>query len=460
MSADPNQSVSPLWAKPGAVVEQDAMAFMSRDDVLMDRELFLYDIRATRAHVNGLQIIGLLSAPDRLAIDASLVQLASLFRSGEFVLDERFEDGHTAIESFLTEQLGVVGKRVHLGRSRNDQVAVALRLYMVDVLEQARAYCVSSGQAALAVARAHLMTPMPGYTHLQRAVPSTVGLWMGSFAEGFADCADLCAITRSWINTSPLGSAAGYGVNLELPRAQVAEELGFDRVQINPMAVQSSRGRIEHQTVATLWQAMQEVRRLAWDYSLFSTAEFGFVTLGEGFVTGSSIMPNKRNPDMAELLRASTSILGGAMSEIQQVMSLPSGYQRDLQITKPALIRAARVSLDALKLIPRLIETATLHTNRMLEAIEPSMLATDIAVRLTSDGIPFRDAYAQAAASIDGLTLTPADIEASIRERVSPGACNDLMLDVIAARLVKLDGSKLHAGAGNIIDKDGPVRPE
>lgn len=435
MSADGQGAASPLWAKAGASVEADAMAFMSRDDVILDRELFPFDIRATRAHVNGLSSIGLVTAEDAARIGVALTELGERFGDGSFVLDERYEDGHTAIESFLVDRLGEAGKRVHLGRSRNDQVAVALRLYMMDVLDRARVLCVETGRAALGAARAHEMDPMPGYTHLQRAVPSTVGLWMGSFAEGFADCAALCAMTGEWLDASPLGTAAGYGVNLPLPREAVAGALGFSRLQVNPMAAQSSRGRLEHQVVATLWQAMQEARRLAWDYSLFSAEEFGFVTLGAGFVTGSSIMPNKKNPDMAELLRASAAVVGGAMGEIQQAMSLPSGYHRDLQITKPALVRAVKVSLEALGHLPRLIGTATLHTDRMASAMDPAMFATDHAVKLAGEGVPFRDAYVRAAEAIAGMDPEACDANASVRARVSPGGCGALMLDAIEARL-------------------------
>lgn len=435
MSGSNVNSTNPLWAKPGASISADSMAFMSRDDVLLDRELFPFDILATRAHVKGLASIGLIEEADASRINTALVELDRLFASGAFVLDERYEDGHSAIESFLVDKLGEAGKRVHLGRSRNDQVAVALRLYMKDVLDRARTSCISIGRAALAVARAHEMDAMPGYTHIQRAVPSTVGLWMGSFAEGFADVADLCALMRSWIDTSPLGTAAGYGVNLPLARQSVSDELRFARLQVNPMAAQASRGRLEHQVVATLWQAMQEVRRLAWDYSLFSAEEFGFVTLGPGFVTGSSIMPNKKNPDMVELLRASTAVVGGAMTEIQTAMSLPSGYHRDLQITKPALLRATNTSLEALSHIPSLIETATLHTNRMREAMDSAMFATDFAVKLASEGVPFRDAYVQAAQAIKEMDAGVCDADESVRARVSPGACGNLMLDAIAARL-------------------------
>lgn len=435
MSHQSTTSATPLWAKPGAPIDHGAMSFMSRDDVILDRELFRFDIRATKAHVNGLNAITLLSDQETRDITDSLDELDALFSDGSFVLDDRYEDGHSAIESFLVDQLGETGKRVHLGRSRNDQVAVALRLYMIDALDTVSAQCLDIARAALGVARRYEFVPMPGYTHLQRAVPSSIGLWMGSFVEGFLDGADLCALTRRWINASPLGTAAGFGVNIELPRQQISDELGFARIQLNPMAAQASRGRIEHQVVATLWQTMQEVRRLAWDCSLYSTQEFGFITLAPEFVTGSSIMPNKSNPDMAELLRASTAILGGALCEIQQTMSLPSGYQRDMQITKPALIRAVNVTREALAHIPSLITTATYHTDRMRAAIEPSMLATDRAVQLAKEGLPFRDAYQQAASEIDTLDLTDDTIDASIRDRRSPGACGNLMLDVLESRL-------------------------
>lgn len=426
---------TPLWAKPGAIIENDAMSFMSRDDVVLDREIFLFDIQATTAHVHALNRIGLISDAENSSIETALRDLADAFRDGSFTLDQRYEDGHTAIESYLYEKLGETGKRVHLGRSRNDQVAVALRMYMKTALKQAAHACTQTAMAALEIARKYEFAPMPGYTHLQRAVPSSIGMWMASFAESFAECAQLCNLTRTWIDTCPLGTAAGYGVNIPLQRQQVAQELGFAEIQINPMATQAARGRTEHQVVATLWQIMQETRRLAWDLSLFSSQEFGFVELASGYVTGSSIMPNKKNPDMAELLRASTAVIAGAMSEIQQAMSLPSGYQRDLQITKGALIRAVKTTLEALSHLPRMIQTMTLNTERMRSAIDAPMLATDRAVQSASTGIPFRDAYAQAAQKINELELTDQSINASIYARTSPGACADLMLDQIEQRI-------------------------
>ncbi len=422
-----------LWQKEGVRTDAAVMRFLAGDDVALDRELFPYDVRATAAHARGLASVGLLSPADAAAIDAALADLASLWSEGGFTLDDRYEDGHSAIEAFLTERLGEAGRRVHLGRSRNDQVLVATRLYMRDSLDALRAGLIECARAALDRARADEMAPMPGYTHLQRAVPSSVGLWMGSFAESFAESAELVAMTRSWINACPLGTAAGYGVNLPLPREQVAADLGFDRVVINPMTAQAGRGKHEHHALSAMWQAMQDVRRLAWDLSLFSTAEFSFVRMPPETVTGSSIMPNKKNPDLAELLRASCAVVGGAMAELQQVLSLPSGYHRDLQLTKAPLVRATRVTLDAVALVPGVIRRTEFDLARMRNAIEPAMMATDRAVELAAGGLPFREAYRQVGDTLE--QLADADAASSLAARVSLGGCANLGLDAIAARI-------------------------
>ncbi len=200
---------------------------------------------------------------------------------------------------------------VHLGRSRNDQVLVAMRLWLRDRLRSLRGHALEAAATCLDVAERHEMIPMPGYTHLQRAVPSSVGLWMAGFAESFLDDAVLLEITDRWMNACPLGTAAGYGVNLPLDREGVARELGFERLQVNPLAAQNARGKHECQAIMAAWQLLQDVRRLAWDLSLFTTSEFGFVRLPDWLITGSSIMPNKRNPDVVELLRASVATVAG-----------------------------------------------------------------------------------------------------------------------------------------------------
>jgi argininosuccinate lyase len=422
-----------LWQKKGVKTDAAVMRFLAGDDIILDRELFPFDIRATAAHAEGLALRNLLPKADADAITTALTDLAKLWSDGEFALDDRYEDGHSAIEAYLTEKLGETGGRVHLGRSRNDQVLVATRLYMIDALDTLKAGLAECARAALDRARADAMAPMPGYTHLQRAVPSSVGLWMGSFAESFAESAELVAMTRSWINACPLGTAAGYGVNLPLAREEVATRLGFARVVINPMAAQASRGKHEHQVLSAMWQAMQDIRRLAWDLSLFSTAEFDFVRMPPETVTGSSIMPNKKNPDLAELLRASCAVVAGAMAELQQVLSLPSGYHRDLQLTKPALIRATRVTLDAVALIPDTLRRTEFKLANMKSAIDGPMMATDKAVELTAGGMSFRDAYRQVGDSLG--ELAQADPDASLAARVSFGGCANLGLDTIAARI-------------------------
>lgn len=422
-----------LWQKDGVQTDDAIMRFLAGDDIVLDRELFPHDIRATGAHVRGLAKAGLLDSGDADRVQTALDELAEQWSAGSFELDSRYEDGHSAIEAFLTDRLGELGGRVHLGRSRNDQVLVATRLYMIDALEGLCRGLALCARSALKRARQHEMDPMPGYTHLQRAVPSSVGLWMASFAESFADSAALVSMTRAWIDASPLGTAAGYGVNLPLEREAVAADLGFARLTINPMAAQASRGKHEVQVVGAMWQAMQDVRRLAWDLSLYSAEEFGFVRMPAETVTGSSIMPNKKNPDLAELLRASCATVGGAMSELQQVLSLPSGYHRDLQLTKPALVRATRTTLDAVALVPGVIDRTEFRTDRMRAVIDPSMTATDRAVELAAAGMPFREAYRQV--GNDLASITKVDGDASVRARVSPGACADLRLDELEARI-------------------------
>lgn len=427
---------TPLWARSDTQVHDLAMRYLAADDVVLDRELFLCDIRATRAHVHGLATIGALSVEESERVEAELETLAADFTDGRFILDEQYEDGHTAIEARLTSRLGDLGKRIHLGRSRNDQALVAIRLRMRESLIETRVSILDCARAALEQAQSHEMTPMPGYTHFQRAVPSTVGLWMASFAEAFADDAELIDATLAWIDRCPLGTAAGYGVNLPLDRDGIARELGFTRLVLNPMSAQASRGKHETQTLACLWQAMQTLRRLGWDLTLFASSEFGFVEMPPTMTTGSSIMPHKRNPDVAELFRASAGVVAAAMCEIQQIVSLPSGYHRDLQLTKGPLLRGMRTARESLALAPTLIRGLRMRPERCRAAIEASMHSADLAVEMAMSGTPFRDAYRTLAE--DGVgrdDLTPED---SVAARISPGACADLRLSELGERLDRM----------------------
>lgn len=423
-----------LWQDDGgAEVDRDIMEFMAGEDVILDRELFPFDIRATAAHVRGLARIGILEDEESSGLCELLDQLLLDFIEGRFVLDQRFEDGHSAIEMFLTGKLGDAGAKVHTGRSRNDQVAVATRLYLKDSLEQLVALNGRIALACLGRAERHSSLPMPGYTHLQRAVPSSVGLWMGGFAEAFTDNIEFAANVRNLIDCSPLGTAAGYGVNLPLDRDGVAGELGFSRIQVNPMYTQNSRGKYEVMALQAATHALQDVRRLAWDLSLFTTSEFNFVRLPAQYTTGSSIMPNKANPDVVELLRGSVATVESAVLEIQSVLSLPSGYQRDLQLTKAPLIRGLKAARQALAIVPPLVSGIEFKETAMKDAISLDMFATDTALANAVRGVPFRNAYREAKKSLDEAGA--ADVAESLAQRVSPGACGNLQLDRIRDRL-------------------------
>jgi argininosuccinate lyase len=275
---------------------------------------------------------------------------------------------------------------------------------------------------------------MPGYTHLQRAVVSSTSMWFAGFAEAFIDDAWRARQTRDWIDANPLGSAAGYGVNLKLDRGHTTHALGFARMQVSATYAQLSRGKFEMAALEAIGGTLLDVRRLAWDLSLFTTAEFDFIRLPPEYTTGSSIMPNKRNPDVIELLRASYASVAAARTEIEQLLSLPSGYQRDLQFSKGGIFHGVHRGLMALELVPDLLARMRWNEVAMRAAIEPAMYATDAAIEQAASGVPFRDAYRAAAEAADaaGQGRTP---EASLAARVSPGAAADLRLDALRERL-------------------------
>lgn len=423
----------PLWMKPGAVIDARIMRFLAGDDVVLDRELLPYDIRASRAHAEGLARIGILGDDELDGIVRELGALQAAVDAGSFVLDARYEDGHSAIEAWLSERLGDAGRRIHTGRSRNDQVLVASRLHLLGRLAELRETCAAIARVALERALREGAIAMPGYTHLQRAVVSSAALWWAGFAESFIDDVQIAADAYALLDANPLGTAAGYGVNLPLDRDHVTATLGFGRLQVNPVAAQLSRGKYELHALSALAAALADVRRLAWDLSLFTTSEFGFVTLPPEYTTGSSIMPNKRNPDVVELLRASAAVCAGAQAELQALLSLPSGYQRDLQFSKGPVLRAMRHGLDALALLPDLLGRMRWNEARLAAAIEPAMYATDLAIERARAGVPFRDAYRDAAGANEALAdRAPA---ASLAARVSPGGPGDLRLDALRARL-------------------------
>ena len=420
-----------LWSgEDGNNIHQDLMDFMAGNDIKLDRHLFVFDIEATKVHVQGLKKIGVFTSDEYRKVKKALKVLKKQFQSGEFSLDNRYEDGHSAIEFYLTEQLGSLGKKTHTGRSRNDQVLTCSRLFMRHHLQQIKELNKLITSSLLDLAEKHKNTAMPGYTHLQRAMPTTVAVWLLGLAESLIDDNLLIDSTISYINSSPLGTAAGFGVPLDLPREFTAKKLKFERVQINPVYAQNSRGKFDLVVLQTLYQVMLDIRRFSWDLSLFMTNEFNFVKLDKSYTTGSSIMPNKSNPDVVELMRASLSVIEGSISQIQSLMSLPSGYQRDLQMSKEPMVKSLLFTTQVLKLIPGLIDAMNFNPEVMKSAISPEMMATDHALEQVKKGKNFRDAYGMAKVTENNISY-----QDSIRNRISLGGAANLGIKSLRKRL-------------------------
>ena len=423
-----------IWNNKTNTTHSSIDAFLSGEDIALDQELFLYDVEASIAHAEELRAIKILSAAELKKMVAALTKLAKLFTTNKFKLTNKYEDCHSAIEDFLTKELGDLGKKIHTGRSRNDQVLVAMRLYTRDHLEQIQGLNLKIAKTFLLKASKHSDEPMPGYTHLQRAMPSTWGLWFGAFAESFLDNAELLATTKSWMNLNPLGTAAGYGVNLPIKRDVTTKKLHFKRKQLNSLYVQNSRGKFELELLSALKQPMLDLRKFSWDLSLFMTQEFNLLTMGPQYLTGSSIMPNKSNPDVVELLRGSYSVIAGHYAELENLLSLPSGYHRDLQLTKRSLIHSVYAVAKALELVPALIQSIKINQSRAAELIDESMLMTDQAYALVQTGVPFRDAYMSVK---DKAGNQAAPLKKSSQSS-SVGSPHNLQLKSLSARLEKL----------------------
>lgn len=423
----------PLWQKSTTSINDTMMQYMAGEDIILDRELIQYDIVASKAHVKGLQSIDILTQEESQQLIEQLGLLSTALEKGEFSLDSRFEDCHSAIEYWLVEKLGEPGKKVHTGRSRNDQILVATRLYLKDSLKVVIEQCRESAKECLTQAEKGQSQVMPGYTHLQQAVPSSAGMWFAGFAESMIDNLIALNAALELIDSNPLGTAAGYGVNLPLDRTLTTNELNFSRMQINPIYAQNSRGKFEIAALNAMSLCLLDVRRYCWDISIFTTQEFAMVNLPAEMMTGSSIMPNKNNPDLVELMRASYAVVQSAIVELQSLLSLPSGYQRDLQLSKGPMLRAIKKSIDTMALFPALIKGTQFISESCEVKIDAPMHATDLAIELSAQGIPFRTAYQRVANSYEDLEQRqPID---SLKNRVSAGGCGNLLLDEMKSRL-------------------------
>ena len=386
-----------LWDK-GQPLDQRVLEFTAGEDHALDERLVAYDVRASIAHAEMLHECKLLAAQDLAVIRDALNEIGAAHRNGEWRVTLDQEDGQTALESLLTTRIGATGGRLHLGRSRNDQVLAAIRLYLRDAVEDLRAGASGVADALDALAKREQATPLPGYTHMQQAMPSSVQLWAAGFAAEIRDDAEGLRLTHRRISRNPLGSAAGYGTpNLPISREETRERLAFAATQEPVTAVQLSRGKAEAQVLFEICLLMQDLARLASDLLLFYTQEFAFVDLADAFTTGSSIMPQKRNPDVFELIRGRSASAQACLHEAFGIVAkLPSGYQRDLQLLKAPLFRGIDLCQQTLDILPAALEGVRFRKENI--RLDPSIhAAADANALAVKEGIPFREAYRRVA---------------------------------------------------------------
>jgi argininosuccinate lyase len=389
-----------LWDK-GSPLDSRVLSYTAGDDHSLDNRLVGYDIQASLAHAEMLAQQGLLSPQDLESIRAALSAIGEEHARGQWQVSLEQEDCQTAIENLLTARIGAAGGRLHAGRSRNDQVLAALRLYLRDAALDLRQGAIAVAEALDALAAQQGAVVLPGYTHMQQAMPSTVALWAQGFAAEIRDDAEGLALTQRRIGKNPLGSAAGYGTpNLELDREATRRRLGFAVTQEPVTSVQLSRGKAEAQLLFEITLLTQDMSRLAADLLLFYTQEFGYVALPAAFTTGSSIMPQKRNPDVFELVRGRAAVAQAALNEVLGItQKLTSGYHRDLQLIKPPLFRGIDSCLQTLAILPSAIAGLSFRPENI--RLDPGIHAAAAANALVAnEGMPFREAYALVASKI------------------------------------------------------------
>jgi argininosuccinate lyase len=383
-----------LWQK-GYHLNEQVERFEAAQNSILDARLVRHDVWGTLAHAAMLLHIGILTQEEYKALQEALCNVLELDAVHEFVVKPSDEDVHTSIENYLVAVAGAAGKKIHMARSRNDQVLVALRLYGKEQMHKVGAKLGNLCTALLDFAQAHEDVPMPGYTHMQRAMLSSVGLWAASFAEALLDDEQLLAAAYAVNDQSPLGSAAGYGVPLNIDRQYSTQLLGFSRVQNNVIYAQNSRGKMEAAIVQVLAQVMLDLSKMAQDILLFSTVEYGFFSVAQELCTGSSIMPQKRNLGVMELLRARTQTMLALQQQILGVVTgLPSGYNMDYQETKRPFIEALDLVQESLDICSLVVSKLTVNIERILAACTFELFAADRAYELAvAADMPFRDAY-------------------------------------------------------------------
>ncbi|AJI56266.1 argininosuccinate lyase [Francisella philomiragia] len=364
-------------------------------DYILDQKLLKYDLQASLAHAKMLYKMKVITKDELNLLKKGLQEIQELLSNNEFRITQDQEDGHTAIEQYLCTHYGEVGKKIHTGRSRNDQSLVMLRLFMIDKIQFLEKTIQENIYTLRSKASKFKNIPMPGYTHMQKAMPTTVATWLGSFADALADTLLLISATSKVINQNPLGSASGFGIsNFKHDKEYTTELLGFNRTQDNPIYCALSRGYFEKLTLQTFSNPISIYSRFANDMMLFTMAEFDYFSLNNSYTTGSSIMPQKRNYDLFEIMRGNAKLYQGYLQQITSIIdSVPSGYNRDYQLTKLPFFEAITLIEDTALLFNSTIKDLNVHIDKLEQAMTPDLYATEEVYKLVEQGLSFRDAY-------------------------------------------------------------------
>ena len=420
-------------------VDADVLAFTAADDAELDANLVRYDCIGTAAHVIMLSKIKgkrpVITHGELKKVIKALQEIVALDENGRFLITESDQDVHMAVERHLTARLGKTGKKVHTARSRNDQSALDMRMYLRDGVLAVLGNTIDLAGVMLAMASRCRNVPMAGRTHFMPAMPSTVGLWAASYAEALADDADMLKSVFQLINRCPLGSAAGYGVPVNINRKLTAALLAFDGPVNNVLTAGASRGKVEAQVLAACSLAMLTLSRLAEDTILYSAPEFGYFELPAEFCTGSSIMPQKKNPDVLELIRARASVVRGCASTVSDIVcKLPWGYNRDLQETKEPAMKGVSMSASCMNMAVRLFSGVNCNRAALEEGLVPEVFATDLALKYVAEGIPFRAAYDRVKREL-AAGFDSAVIEEALASRSHLGSAGNLNLKECSGKL-------------------------
>ncbi|MBD5229079.1 MAG: argininosuccinate lyase [Bacteroidales bacterium] len=442
-----------LWEK-NVTVDDGVEAYTVGRDREMDLYLAPYDVLGSMAHIRMLESINLLTADELTALTEALRDIFDTATKGDFVIEDGVEDVHSQVELMLTRRLGDMGKKIHSGRSRNDQVLVDLKLFIRSRIEDVVDAVSRLFDTLLRQSERYKDVIIPGYTHLQVAMPSSMGLWFGAYAESLVDDMSVLRAAYEVTNRNPLGSAAGYGSSFPLNRSMTTDLLGFESMDYNVVYAQMGRGKTERIVASAIASIAATVGKLAFDACMFNSQNFGFIKLPDEFTTGSSIMPHKKNPDVFELTRAKCNKLQALPVEITLITNnLPSGYFRDLQLVKESFLPAFDTIISILDMTGRMLSNITVNTEVARDPRYKYMYSVEEVNRLAASGVPFRDAYKQVGLAIERGDFNP---DYNIRH-THEGSIGNLCTDQIRARFEhvasQFDFATYHAAFNRLLGK-------